>query len=262
MNGDLDKIKAIILDMDGVIWRSFTPIGNIPWVFDRLRELEIKFALVTNNSSKTRSQYRQKIQEIHTEVDECQIFTSSLAMARILTKKFPKGGPVFILGEEGLRQPLAERGFYHQEQDVLAVVCGLDREFSWDKLTKITYLIRSGVDFYMTNPDRTFPTTRGLGPGAGAIQAAIEAATDVTPIMAGKPSPIILYTVLESFFVKPENALVVGDRLETDIQAGQAAGCQTAVVLSGVATRSDAEKWHPMVDFISEDLEHLIRDIF
>ncbi|MCE5209906.1 MAG: HAD-IIA family hydrolase [Chloroflexi bacterium] len=262
MINQIKPIDAIILDMDGVVWRSFSPIGNIPWVFERFREIKLKYALATNNSTKTASQYVQKLAAIGVTVPESQIFTSSFAMAHLLKSRYPEGGPVFIMGEEGLRKPLADQGFFHQDENVLAVVCGLDREFSFEKLSKVTYLIRSGIDFYMTNPDRTFPTSKGLGPGAGAILAAIEAATDVQPILAGKPSPAIIQTIMHEIGSKPETTLVVGDRLDTDIMAGQAAGCLTAIVLSGVATREEVEKWQPKVDYVSEDLEHMVIELF
>jgi len=248
--------------MDGVVWRGFSPIGNIPWVFRRFREMNVRYALATNNSTKTPGQYVQKLAEIGADVPESCIFTSSVAMSRLLKARYPAGGPVFILGEDGLRKPLAEQGFYHQEENVQAVVCGLDREFNFEKLAKVTYLIRSGLDFYMTNPDRTFPTSKGLGPGAGTILAAIEAATDVRPILAGKPSRAMIDTVLQAIQAQPEQTLVVGDRLETDIMSGQAAGCRTALVLSGVATREEGEAWQPQIDYISEDLEHLVKDLF
>ncbi len=260
---DLNRpIDTLILDMDGVIWRSFSPIGDIAWVFKRFRELNLKYALATNNSTKTAGQYVQKLAEIGAEVPESCIFTSSVAMAHLLKSRFPHGGPLFILGEEGLQKPLREMGFYHQEEDVQAVVCGLDREFNFEKLGKVTYLIRSGFDFYMTNPDRTFPTPKGLGPGAGTIQAAIETATDVKAILAGKPSPAMMYTVMQQIGAEPASTLVVGDRLETDILSGQSAGCQTALVLSGVTTREEAERWQPKIDYISDDLEHLVRELF
>lgn len=262
MENTRKNIEALILDMDGVIWRSFEPIGNIPWVFGRLHELGIKFALATNNSTKTPDQYQQRLRLMGATVNADQIFTSSIAMAHLLKEKYPNGGPVFILGEEGLSKPLADQGFFHQEQDVQAVVCGLDREFSFEKLSKVTYLIRSGSEFYMTNPDRTFPTPKGLGPGAGAILAAIEAATDVKPILAGKPAPAIIRTVMHEIGSEPFTTLVVGDRLDTDIQAGQSAGCQTAVVLSGVSNRTEAECWQPKVDYIFDDLEQLVRELF
>jgi 4-nitrophenyl phosphatase len=255
-------INAVILDMDGVIWRSFTPIGDIPWVFNRFQQLGLKYALATNNSTKTVSTYVRKLAEIGVTVPEERVFTSPVSMAFLLKEKYPQGGPVYILGEDGLRQSLADQGFYHQEDNVLAVVCGLDREFNFAKLTQITLLIRSGKPFYMTNPDRTFPTTRGLEPGAGTILAAIETATDVKPILAGKPSPVMIQTVMQQIGAEPETTLVVGDRLETDIMSGQAAGCQTALVLSGVTTREQGEEWRPKIDYISESLETLVKELF
>ena len=125
--------------------------------------MNLKLAFATNNSSRTRVQYYQKLQELGIQVSPSQIYTSSIAMGSLLKSEYPDGGPLYIIGEEGLRQPLQENGFYYQENDVMAVVCGLDREFSFDKLTKATYLIRAGAKFYGTNPDRTFPTPAGIG---------------------------------------------------------------------------------------------------
>ena len=110
--------------------------------------------------------------------------------------------------------------------------------------------IRSGVPFYATNPDRTFPTPEGFIPGAGAILAALEAATDVEPIIAGKPSPTLYEFALEKLGTQPEETLAVGDRLETDILGGQRAGLRTALVLSGVTTREEGLAWTPKIDLI------------
>lgn len=256
------KINALILDMDGVIWRSYQPIGNLPWVFQTTQALGLKVALATNNSSKTRGKYLQKLADLGVTIQPEQIFTSSTAMAYLLKKRFPQGGPLFIIGEEGLLQPLTEAGFYHQEEAVLAVVAGLDRKFSFELLSKATFLIRSGLPFYGTNPDRSFPTPKGLGPGAGAIMAAIEAATDVPPIIAGKPSEKMIQPVLEYLGVAPENALIVGDRIETDILSGQNAGCQTALLLSGVSTLEDYQNCDPKPDYVAQDLQALIQTLF
>jgi len=255
-----DSIQAVILDMDGVIWKSFQPIGNIHWIYQTLQDLEIKIALATNNSSKTRGQYQQKLAKIGMMVQENQIYTSSIAMARLLKRDFPQGGPVFVIGEDGLHQPLSDYGFYHREHDVLAVVSGLDRSFTFEKLNTATFLIRSGAKFYGTNPDRTFPTPQGFGPGAGALLAAIEAATDMQPTLAGKPSPQMIHTILNDLGVSPAQTLVIGDRLETDIKAGQSAGCKTGLVLSGVSTLADLQAWEPKTDYVAVDLENLVRE--
>ena len=123
---------------------------------------------------------------------------------------------------------------------------------------RATLHIRAGARFYATNPDKTFPTPDGLVPGAGAILASIVAATDVQPIIIGKPKPAMMYMALENLGTTPGEALVVGDRLETDIAAGQAAGCKTALVLSGVSTREQAENWKPSPDFIFDDLSSIM----
>jgi len=258
-----DYIKALILDMDGVLWRDDTPIGDLPAIFTGIRERELKVALATNNATKTVDEYLEKFSGFGVTLEPWQIVTSSLATANTLAKDFPNGGPVFVVGENGIQRALEECGFQsiidpQDETRPVAVVAGIDRFISYAKLRRATLHIRAGVPFYGTNPDRTFPTPQGLVPGAGAILASIEAATDVKPIIIGKPSPAMMYMALEKLGTKPEDTLVVGDRLETDIAAGQAAGCKTALVLSGVSTREAAENWKPAPDFIVDDLAALI----
>jgi 4-nitrophenyl phosphatase len=143
----------------------------------------------------------------------------------------------------------------------MAVIASMDRNITFEKLKKATLLIRSGVPFYATNPDRTYPTPKGLIPGAGAIIGAIEIATDVTPVIAGKPSPTLYQFALEKLGTSPAETLIVGDRLETDILGGQQLGCPTALVLSGIATRAEAEKHLPAVDLIIPELGDLV-DLF
>jgi 4-nitrophenyl phosphatase len=136
---------------------------------------------------------------------------------------------------------------------------GIDRKISFDKMREATLLVRAGKPFYATNPDKTFPTPRGEIPGAGAWISVIVTATDVEPIYAGKPYPYMIELALERLGLPKEQALVVGDRLETDIAAGQAAGCPSALVLSGVSKREQAEAWQPKMDVIAESLELLVK---
>jgi HAD superfamily hydrolase (TIGR01450 family) len=135
---------------------------------------------------------------------------------------------------------------------------GMDRGVSFEKLSEATLLIRQGVQFYATNMDKTFPTPRGQIPGAGAWAAVIITATNVEPIVAGKPFPFLMELSLEKLGTKKEETLVVGDRLETDIAAGQRIGCPTALVLSGVSTKEQAENWNPKIDIVAKDLTTLI----
>jgi 4-nitrophenyl phosphatase len=159
-------------------------------------------------------------------------------------------------------QALKEKGFHilpvADAQDAQVVVMGLDRAVTFDKMREATLLVRRGIPFYGTNPDKTFPTPRGEIPGAGAWISVVTTATDVEPIYAGKPYPYMMELSLEILGTKREETLVIGDRLETDIAAGQATGCLTALVLSGVSTPEQAATWRPPPDIIVGDLAQLV----
>ena len=259
----IPNIKALILDMDGVLWRDSTPIGDLPAIFARISERGLKVALATNNATRTTDEHLEKIAGFGVKLEPWQIISSAATAANVLGKRFPNGGAVFIVGENGIQRALDEHGFQpivdpDDKTIPMAVVSSFDRAVTYQKLSRATLHIRAGVPFYGTNPDKTFPTPEGLVPGAGAILASIEAATDVKPIIIGKPEPAMIYMALEKLGTLPEETLVVGDRLETDIAAGQAAGCKTALVLSGVSTHEQAEKWEPAPDFIFDDLSNLL----
>lgn len=260
-NPTLSQIKALILDMDGVLWRESEPIGNLPRVFDHIEKLGLKYVLATNNATRTSQQYVDKLAGFGVSLNPDRIINSAMAVAHLLHKKHPLGGPVYIFGEAGLAQALEKVGFFHSEENCLAVIASMDRKINFEKLRRATLLVRSGVPFFGTNPDRTFPTPEGLIPGAGSILGALEIATDVVPIIAGKPNPTLYEFALERLSTKPAETLAVGDRLETDILGGQRLGCPTALVLSGIATRKEASSYTPAIDFIVPDLSTLL-DLF
>ena len=255
-------INALILDMDGVLWKSDAPIGDLPAIFKRIEARGLKYVFATNNSTKTPEQYADKLAELGINAEPWQVVTSALGVAHMLSQKFPSGTKVLMIGEDGVYQALQEKGFevlpVVDAQDAQVVVMGLDRSITFDKMREATLLVRSGVPFYGTNPDKTFPTPRGEIPGAGAWISVVTIATDVEPIYAGKPYPFMMELSLEILGTKRAETLVVGDRLETDIAAGQALGCHTALVLSGVSTKEQAEDWEPKIDIVADDLETLI----
>lgn len=253
------RIRALIMDMDGVLWRGNQPIGDLIANFESIRSLGLRFALATNNAGYSIEQFLEKLRGFGLEVQPEQIITSSMAAAYMLSQHFPQGGPVFIIGQDGLINALADRGFYPSEKDALAVVAGIDRTVTYQKLAQASLLIRNGVPFYGTNPDKTYPAAEGLLPGAGSILAAIEAATDVKPLIAGKPYPAMMNIALERLGVSPEETLVIGDRLDTDILWGQNSGCRTALVLSGVSTMEDAQAWKPEPDLVIPELADVLK---
>jgi len=134
----------------------------------------------------------------------------------------------------------------------------MERHLTYERLKTGTLLLRKGVPFIGTNPDRTFPTPEGLIPGAGSILAALSTASGVEPLIAGKPQPTMYQIALQRFRLAPDQVMVVGDRPETDIAGAQALGCHSALVLSGVTTAELALQWRPAPDFIADDLTCLL----
>jgi 4-nitrophenyl phosphatase len=271
MNNHSPSIQALILDMDGVLWRGEEPIGDLPAIFATIERRGWQVTLATNNATLSADQYVEKIARLGVRLNRRQIVNSALATARYLQRLHPDGGRVYTVGENGLSITLAEAGFtavslnaidlHPERENILAVIVAMDRQVTYEKLTVATRLVRAGAPLLATNPDRTFPTPQGLVPGAGAILAAVEAASGESALIIGKPSPEMYRVALETMGVAPENALVVGDRLETDIAGGQQLGCQTALVLSGVTTPQAADRWRPPPGWISPDLGSLLNTI-
>jgi len=256
-------IKALILDMDGVLWKADAPIGDLPSIFARIESRGLRYVFATNNGTKTPEEYRKKLVDLGVQAKTWQIVTSAMGVAHLLAQSFPHGAKAFMIGEAGIREALEEKGFeilsVENAQEAQFFVMGIDRDITFEKMQEATLLVRRGIPFYATNPDKTFPTPRGEIPGAGAWISVITTATEVEPVIAGKPFPFMMELSLEILGTKNEETLVVGDRLETDIAAGQAVGCPTALVLSGVSTREQAEAWKPAPDVIAENLSELIK---
>ncbi len=244
--------------MDGVIWRGDEPLLDMPAFFQESAEMGIKVVLATNNATRSVAQYLEKLRRYGAELHADQIVNSPMSSAFYLARKYPAGGPVYVVGESGILDTLAEKGFYHADENVLAVVAGLDRHISYPKLSKACHLIREGAEFVGTNPDVTFPSPHGLTPGAGAILAFIEAASGVKPLITGKPEAFMFEMAISLLGTTIATTLAVGDRLDTDILGGQRAGCRTAAVLSGVSTPDDITAWTPSPDLILNNLAELL----
>ena len=257
------NIKALILDMDGVIWKADAPIGDLPSTFKRIRERGLKFVFATNNGTKTPEEYQQKLAELGVDIDPSQVVTSAMGIAFMLAQKYPRGTKIFMIGEDGIRVALEEKGFeilnVENAPQAQAFVMGIDRSINFQKVAEATLLVRAGIPFYTTNTDKTFPTPRGEIPGSGSWISVIQTATNVEPIIAGKPFPFLMELSLEKLGTSKEETLVVGDRLETDIAAGQSVGCPTALVLSGVSTKAQADAWNPKMDVIAASLADLVK---
>jgi len=254
------NLKAIVLDMDGVLWRDHEPIGDLPSIFKQISDLGLKVILATNNATKNVSEYIEKLSGFGVILQDWQVITSAIACGIYLKEKYPTGGKLYLLGSSSMISTLEEYGFQSAAdgEPVLAVVAGLDRQISYAKLRNATLQIYQGALFVGTNPDRTFPTPEGLVPGAGSILAAIESATYIKPIIAGKPSPLLYTIAMERLQTAPSETIAVGDRFDTDIVGGQKAGLKTAMLLSGVEGIENSANWIPKPDMIAADLTQLL----
>jgi len=255
----MNKIKSLIFDMDGVLWKDENPLVNLQRVFKYINDHNINYAFATNNSTKTPEEYHQKLLKLGIPNIPNQIITSSIVVLTQMLKKFPNGGPVFIIGENGLVEPLMQAGFYHNEESVLAVVGGMDRQVNYDKFKKAILFLQKDVDFFFTNSDTTFPTPQGKIPGAGSILRTLEVGSGRNAIIAGKPKPAMFDKALDILNSSPDNTLVIGDRLETDILGGLNAHCLTALVLSGISKKSEINEKNIHPHLTHNNLEELIK---
>jgi NagD protein len=230
------------MDMDGVLVREENAIPGADRFLARLRELELPFLVLTNNSIYTRRDLAARLRASGLDVPEDSIFTSALATARFLEEQRP-GGTAFVIGEAGLTTALHEAGYTLTERDPDYVVLGETRTYSFERISRAIRLIVAGARFIATNPDATGPTPDGPLPATGSVAALISRATGVDPYFVGKPNPLMMRTALNTLDAHSETTAMIGDRMDTDVVSGLEAGLQTILVLSGVTTRAEAERY-------------------
>ncbi len=234
--------RALLVDMDGVLWRGHTPI---PENIEVLKEWSLPKVFLTNNSTKGRARYRDRIRALGIEVDLDHILTSSYAAARWLQKRGYR--QAFVVGEEGLVEELEAQGIeVHTDPRWIleeghrpeAVVVGTDHGLTYEKIWAAQRAITEGAIFVATNSDATYPVESGLAPGAGTILAAVQTAAGRAPhVIMGKPSPILFTQALEILGVRPEEALMIGDRWDTDIVGARKLGIPALWVLTGITQK-------------------------
>ncbi|SFQ35733.1 4-nitrophenyl phosphatase [Desemzia incerta] len=236
------KYKGYLIDLDGTMYKGKESIPDAPGFIQRLREKNIPFLFLTNNSTKTPETAAKNLQEnfgIPALPEE--VYTSSLATADYL-KSLNNGNKVLIIGEKGLKQALADRGFVEEDKNPDYVVLGLDQEVNYEKFKAATLAIHNGAQYIATNKDTNLPTEHGLVPGAGSLAALLTAATRIEPTFVGKPETIIMEEALKLINLPAEEVLMVGDNYETDIMAGINSGVDTLLVYTGFTKPEDLEK--------------------
>ncbi len=234
---DWPKISAIISDLDGVTYRGDDPIESAIQVFQRWHDEGLPYAFVTNNSTKSAEEFAEKLNDMGIPASPERIVTTSSVAADRLTTLIKPGSRVMVIGATALVRAVEERGFEVANEDVSAVVAGLDRAFTFEKLTKAQTALMQGAHFIGTNPDHMLPYGSGFEPGAGSILKAIETASGVVPMIIGKPQPDLVYMALSILGTDRKSTYMLGDQITTDIMAGHKAELPTILVRTGVSEK-------------------------
>lgn len=230
------KYKGYLIDLDGTMYKGTERIEAASDFVKKLRDNGIPYLFVTNNSSRTPAQVAEKLRGFDIPAEEALVFTTSQATANYIYDK-NHAATVYVIGEEGIRTALEEKGFRFAEEKADFVVVGIDREISYEKLSVACLAVRNGATFISTNGDIAIPTERGLLPGNGSLTSVISVSTQVKPIFIGKPESIIMEQALKVLGTSKEETLMVGDYYDTDILAGMNAGMDTLLVHTGVTTK-------------------------
>jgi len=255
--------KLLIFDLDGVIYTGDEPVEYAAESLTELRKREFGIRFLTNNSTRSRLFYAEKLESMGMEAAPEEVMSSALATRCYLKERSPHGAKVFVVGEEGIAEEL--EGFEivspENKEDADYVVVGMDRHITFDKLADAFDALRAGAEMIATNRDPTYPMPGGkLLPGGGAIVAALAEAWGRTPYVAGKPNPLGLNILMRSAGVSPGETLMIGDRPSSDMVTGRNAGVQTCLVLTGVTSREDVATlsgdYKP--DFVIDDLRGLL----
>lgn len=258
----LRAARGFVFDMDGVLYRGDEPLGGVGDALNAILIRDRQYMLATNNSMSTPASYVTKLARMGLTVPAEAILTAGLATRDHLTATLPAGAGIYVIGMPALREQLFTDTTFHPvqygEEHPAAVVVGLDLAFDYAKLKVANAAIRAGALFVATNTDATLPTEVGLVPGAGSIVAAVAVAAGVMPVVIGKPETPLLDQSLARMGVAPGDAVMIGDRLDTDILAGHRAGMLTVLVLTGVSSRDEVPTAEVLPDLVITDLTALV----
>ena len=254
----------IIIDLDGVVYRGKKDIPGAPETIARLRARGHRIHFLTNNSSLTRQGFSRRLLSMGIKCRKEEIMSSGYATVSFLKKRGLRGN-VFVIGGQGLAREIVKAGFRvvdnnsYQKIDYVAV--GMDRHFVYRDLYIAQQAILKGALFLATNADPTYPVENGVCPGAGAMVSAIKTATNTPPIIIGKPNPFILKEILQGAGVPKQEAIIVGDRLDSDILLGHRAGIKTVLVLTGITSHEEAArlKKETRPDYVVKNIKGLLK---
>ena len=231
-----EEKKGFICDMDGVIYHGNRILPGVAEFIDWLHREKKEFLFLTNNSGSTPRELQQKLARMGLDVPEKHFYTSALATAAFLKEQAP-GCSVYAIGEAGLLNALYDAGITMNDVNPDYVVMGEGKAYSLDTLTKATNLVMKGAKLIGANSDLSGPIENGIAPACRALVAPIEMATGTQAYFCGKPNPLMMRTGLRLLGCHSSEAVMVGDRMDTDIISGMESGMSTILVLSGVSSR-------------------------
>lgn len=250
-----------LIDLDGVIYRGNELLTGAKEFVAWLETHKKKYLFLTNNSFATNAQILAKLQQLGIPANAAHLLSAAQVAVREIARRFP-GGVVYVIGEQPLidlvrSQHLTVANLDAEKAD--AVLVGLDRGFNYTKLNYAIRAIRSGALFIAINRDPLLPVENGFLPGCGTLAAAIEVGSGVTPEVVGKPQPLLLQEAIHTLQSQPQETLMIGDGLDSDIVGGKAAGIHTLLVLTGRSSRADIDKLHIKPDYVYQDLIELLK---
>ncbi|CAG9621064.1 TIGR01457 family HAD-type hydrolase [Sutcliffiella rhizosphaerae] len=253
----MKKYQGYLIDLDGTMYRGKEKIEEAGHFVKTLYENNIPYLFVTNNSSRTPQQVAQKLRDFDIPTLDDQVFTTSNATANYIYEYKPDA-KIFVIGEEGIRTALTDKGFQLVEEKADVVVTGIDRGISYEKLALGAIQIRNGARFISTNGDIAIPTERGLLPGNGSLTSVLTVSTETQPTFIGKPEKVIMEQALKVLGVPKEETLMIGDNYHTDIMAGMNAGIDTLLVHTGVTTKAHLDTYEEQPTYTVESLSSWI----
>lgn len=245
-------IKCFVIDLDGVVYKGDKLIPGADEGLMKLRK-KGRIFFTTNNATMHREEYAEKLMRLGIPASPYEILTSGY-VAAVHIKTYYDDARVFLIGEEGLKRELEEQGVGVGQRNCSLVLTALDRGFNYNKLARALKFIQKGAPFLATNLDNVLISESGLLPGAGAIVSALKTASKKEPILIGKPSDIMADFILTKAGVKPEEILIIGDRLDTDIAMGKNFGMKTALVLTGYTKEEDLRNSRIKPDYVLDKL--------
>jgi NagD protein len=245
-----------LIDMDGVLYRGDELIPGADRFIQRLRERNVPFQFLTNNSQRTRRDVVARLAHMGIETEEEHVFTCAMATARFLAQQKPNG-TAFVIGEGGLLQALHQHGYAIVDHDPDYVVVGEGRTFNLELVGLAVRMIMGGAKLIATNLDPNCPTQHGLRPGCGAMVAMLEVATGVKAFSVGKPSPVMMRAARKELGLATDETTMIGDTMETDILGGVQLGFHTILVLTGGTCREDLPRYAYRPDLVVESIADL-----